>query len=822
MAALAALAAPAGAQDTGSPEALPEAVAEGRQAEDAYEVGTGNQSGVSTIRRQEIEARTPGSGDVNQLLKIFPTVQFDRTEGTATREDLQDLRPADISIAGGRIYENLITIDGIDANSRLDVTEDNPFNFNEVAGNAAQTLWLDSELIGEITLRDSNVSAEFGRFTGGALEISTREARRAWGASANVSYTEDGLVNYLVSQPSLDAYAASGDPLPEPPEFRKWRFGGSVDVPLGERGGLLLAYNRSRADVLYRRTEAYGFEPAFRSSVSDNFLVSGNYDLGPDLVLSGQVTWSPYDSEAAAPNGIDNLIVSNGGGVGARLRLASSGAVRWDVTATFNHSDTSRTAPPANYSISSSTTNGGFCTSTNCTIGGFGDLDQTQDTYGLNAKIALDAGAGELRAGLDLQRVDALRERPETNFAYSRAILGANIVCVDGEDLTCASGEYALSQYSEYRAYRAAVSIDAVGAWAEYDAALGPVDLRLGLRYDYESFLGNHNFAPRLAATWNLADDWTLTAGANRYYGRSMLAYALREQYPDNFIYRRAGQLVAGQRRFSNDQWSLFSTSVSTSYSQSDLDTPYSDELTAAVGAPLLGGTARLKGIVRWGKDEFARSLRQEEPYELENGDIATRRFFTLTNDGRSRYRGVSLEWVKTVGKHTFALNANYSTTRTNNADYFLSADDVEEEGELVVFQGEVVKLLELLEQNQRLEFASPLLVNASWTALWLDDRLTTNLNLRYRDGFEQLEATGASEVIDGTRYQVYDFVPYSDRINVDLNLQFAVLREAFGTLTLDARISNLFDTIPARDSAAISQPYQEGRSVWFGAKYRF
>jgi len=37
----------------------------------------------------------------------------------------------------------------------------------------------------------------------------------------------------------------------------------------------------------------------------------------------------------------------------------------------------------------------------------------------------------------------------------------------------------------------------------------------------------------------------------------------------------------------------------------------------------------------------------------------ATRRFFTLTNDGESSYRGISLEWVKTIGKHTFAINGN-------------------------------------------------------------------------------------------------------------------------------------------------------------------
>lgn len=803
-------------------EALPEAVAEGESVDNAYEVGRGNDNGTTTIKRKEIEARTPGSGDVNQLLKLLPTVQFNRNEGLANREDIQDIRPADIAIAGGRIYENLITVDGIDVGSRLDVTNDNPFNFNEPAGGSAQGLWLDAELVGEITLRDSNVSAEFGRFTGGALDIKTREARRSWGMSVTGSYTEDALASYLLSEPSRAAFEASGQPLPDPPAFRRWRFGASIDMPLSDKGGLLFAVNRSRADVLYFRSAAYDFEPGFRSSISDNFLLSGNYDLGRNLKLSGQFTWSPYESEAANANGIDNLIVSKGGGIGGRLRLESTGDVRWDVTATYNRSDTSRTAPPANFSIPSNTTNGAVCSNTNCTIGGFGSLDQTQTIYGLNARIALDIGPGELRGGLDIQRVEALRERPETNFAFQTAVRGTNIVCLDGEDLTCANGEYALTQRQVYLPYRADIGLDSVGAWTEYSLPLGPVDLRAGLRYDYESFLGNHNLAPRLAATWNLGSDWQMTLGANRYYGRSMLAYAIREQYPPNITERRAGVLTNGQRQFSDSQWALFNATFPTSFSGSDLDTPFSDELTAGINAPVLGGVVRLRGIARWGKDEFARSLQQQEQTVLPTGATATRRFFTLTNDGESSYRGVSVEWVKTIGKHTFAINGNYSKTQTTNADFFLTAEDVEEAAEQVLFNGEVVELLTLLEQNQRLEFAAPLLINASWTGLWLDDRLTTNLNLRYQSGFERIEDTGVNQTINGTQFDVYDFVQYNDRINVDLNLQFDVLRTRLGTLTLDARISNLLDTIPAPNSAAIAQPFQFGRSTWLGLRYRF
>lgn len=812
--------APTVAAQSSDPEPLPEAIAEGDRAPESYSLANGVDTGTATIGETEIRARAPGSGDVNQLLKILPTAQFRRIEGSATREDIQDLRPADISISGGRIYDNLFTIDGIDANSRLDATEDNPQSLTEPAGNKAQSLWIDANLVGEIIVRDSNVSAEYGRFTGGTVDIRTRDPKREWGAFLDVNYTDQNLVDFTISKRSIDALGTN--PLPDEPLYRKWRIGGGIDIPLTDRGGLLLAASRSRADVTYYRNPNYGSIAYVQDSVSDNFLARGSFDLGPALTLSGQISYTPYESESSAATALDNTVVSKGGGTAAKLELASNGAQRWNLVATYSHSNSGREAPPNNYSLPSSSTNGGTCSNSNCTSGGFGRLDQTQDNYGLRAKFAKDVGPGELRGGIDYQHIDAIRERPETNRAYLGGISGTNILCADGDSLLCTSGEYALARYLEYRAYRADVSLDSLSAWGEYDAKLGKVDVRAGLRYDYESFLGNHNVAPRLAATWHLPfDGWSLTGGLNRYYGRSMLAYAIREQYPDNFTYLRAPTIIAGERVYS-DNWYLSSTSRSTSYADSNLKTPYSDELTAALTGRVLGGTVRLKGIIRQGKNEFARSIAERVTGTLENGNSTTYTLYTMTNDGESRYRGASLEWLRSVGKHSLAINVNYSKSKTSNADYFLTRDDILNESLVVLFNGELIDATELLDRNQRLEFASPFIVNASWTALWFDDRVTTNLNLRYRDGFTQIGDTGVNQVVDGVRYDVYDIVRYRSTINVDLNAQVDVVRSRLGTLTADIRASNILNRIASKDVANTTQPYQFGRAFWVGLKYKF
>lgn len=802
-------------------ETLPETVAEGEKASPSYELQTGNDTGTTVIGEKEIKARAPGSGDVNQLLKALPTVQFDRAEGRASREELQDIRPADISISGGRIYDNLITIDGIDANSRLDITQDNPQHFAEPAGNSAQNLWIDSNLVGEIVVRDSNVSAEYGRFTGGALDIRTRDPRRQFGGSATVSYTGDELVDYRVSDASRAAL--NGAALPDRPSFRKWRFGASVDVPVSEDVAFLIAANRSRADVTYYRGAAYGSKPYGQSSVSDNLMLRGVADLSATMKLTAQFTYSPYESESSDDNGVDNLITSKGGGLAGQLQLENSGATRWTLKARFSHNDSGRTASPNNYSIPSTSTNGAVCSNANCTIGGFGSVDQWQNNFGLSFTAAHDIGPGELRGGLDYQRIDAMRSRPETNYAYSRPTSGTNIVCASGESLLCATGQYALGQYSEYRAYRAQVGLDSIAGWAEYSVKAGPVDLRGGVRYDYESFLGNHNFAPRLSATMDLPwEGWSVTAGANRYYGRSMLAYALREQYPDNFIYRRSGVSSGGRLTYSDSGWTLYSTSHSTSYANADLRTPYSDELTGAVTGKVLGGTVRLKGVFRWAKDEFSRSVATRVTGTLETGATTTYTLYTPSNDGRSRYSGGSLEWTRAFGKHSIAANVNYSKAYTSNTNYLLTSDNVEDADVMYVYNGELVSALSILDQNQRLEFASPFIANMTWTGRWLDDRLTTNVNARFRNGFDRIEDSGVNQTINGVSYDVVALKHYRASLDMNLNAQLEVIRSKLGTLTLDARVSNLLNRVPMQDSALISNPYQTGRSVWFGLSYKF
>ena len=313
----------------------------------------------------------------------------------------------------------------------------------------------------------------------------------------------------------------------------------------------------------------------------------------------------------------------------------------------------------------------------------------------------------------------------------------------------------------------------------------------------------------------------TLTLGANRYYGRSFLGYALRENTPGNYGYTRTYALSGAQRIWS-DNWILTSHSNTTQYSNADLKTPYSDELTLALSGPLFGGQYRVRGVLRENRDEFARSASTRVTYVTELGANSTYTTYTVNNDGESSYRGLNLEWKRDFGRHSLSASTSFSETKTSNIDYFEESDDELYASVMVFYAGEVRSLTSVLAENQRNDYGAPLIVNADWGAVWWRGRIKTNVNARYRGAFEIIDDTGVNTVVAGTTYDVYGKIKYDPSVDFNLNATADIVRGKWGTVTLDARVDNLLDSIPYKQSVSTTQPYQLGRTVWLGMKYRF
>ena len=326
---------------------LPEVHAQGEGAVRPYALQAPIDSGTVVIDRDAIDANAPGSGDVTQLLKILPTIQFSTGEGVATPEDIQDLRPADISISGGRYYDNQFTIDGIDVSAAVDVTQTNDNHYGEPVGASSQGIFLDANLIESVTVRDSNVSAEFGRFTGGAMDVRTRDPRHKFGLNFSVNYISDALTSYVLD----DAMRTRlGSNTPAEPEYSKLRIGGSVDIPIGDRLALLFAYNHSEALVRYHRAAAYGGDSFGQTSTNDSYMGRLLFDVSDSVKLTGQVSYNPYRMESEGGAGRNNQITSHGGGWLGTLGVEGGTALHWSLQGSYSRTDSGRRAPANFYS----------------------------------------------------------------------------------------------------------------------------------------------------------------------------------------------------------------------------------------------------------------------------------------------------------------------------------------------------------------------------------------------------------------------------------------------------------------------------------------
>lgn len=791
--------------------------------------GTGAESGTTTLNREAVQGRAPGSGDVNSLLRILPTAQFSNTVGRATREALQDLRPETLSISGGGVNENLFILDGVGVNSYLYDEDANAGDFTGagVAGASAQTHWVDASLVGELIVRDSNVSARYGDFTGGVIEIVTRAPASVFGFEGHYGFTTSDMAQYRVSDLSRAELGTGA--FPDTPEYDKARFGFSADLPVNDRLRLLAGYNRTTATVTnfpganYRLYGAYG-----QHSRAENYLLKAEYDVSDAVTLTGQVTWAPYETEARQTNtAYDNLITSSGGGLTSRLGLdGRRGAAAWSLDLTYAHTDTDRDAPWGTYNISTSAPGMSGCSaSSSCTIGAAGDFIQRQDVTTLKGEWDQPLGVGHLSTGFEVAQVKAHRERPRELVSHLTTNINVNTVCVTGESLACRNGSYALTTQLRYGAFDARAEIGSFSLWGEYQLDLAGFDVRAGLRYDHESFLDNHNIAPRLSVARDLP--WAginVSAGLNRYYGRTFVGYALREGAGVTRTYSRTPTIVGTERRWG-DTWVLTNHTDSTRYSGLGLDTPYADEASLAVTGPLgwIGGQYRIKGVLRESRDQIARSARFTEIYDRETGTTATRTVYYATNDGERSYRGLSLEYIRPVGeRHTVTLSTNFSHTDATNLSVFEMSDETELSGRLVYYRGQVVDLVQALSDNQLEDFASPLIINADWSARWLGDRVRTNVNARYRDGFQRVADTGVNTTVGGISYDVYDKVDISDSVDVNLSLEAEIVRTAAGTVSLDLRVNNLFNTVLDYDYVSSTQPYQLGRNAWVSVKYRY
>ncbi len=258
-------------------------------------------TGRSVMDRKMIEKLPAGNGSINELLRLFPDVQVG--EETRASKRAGEILPPAISIAGGKTFDNTFEIDGLGNSNFLDPAADNPFDLNSVPAQA-QTLFPEADLIDRITLYDSNIPARYSGFTGGVIDLETRDPRPDFGGSLFYRTTRDDWTSF---------HLAAGE---EAPEFAKNHAGISLDLPLSSHLGVLASYQQLLSRLPQRHlgdaeTEERRLENYFAKAVLEH----------PESRAEISFLATPYRSENFLPDIRNSSFRLRGGGYKAQAGL---------------------------------------------------------------------------------------------------------------------------------------------------------------------------------------------------------------------------------------------------------------------------------------------------------------------------------------------------------------------------------------------------------------------------------------------------------------------------------------------------------------------
>lgn len=617
-----------------------------------------------------IAAMPGGESNLSDLLRANPAVAFGRESNLSKNSAVQ--RPAEISIHGQPFYQNAFLIDGIDTSNDLNPADSgdiwaNPSLARPHAAGSPQGYYVDTSLIESVEVYDSNVPAEYGGFTGGVVAADLKRHDGENSASLGYSLRRDEWEEFHVTEDDLNAndYYNAG----YTPDYRRSHVWMGIQRGIGNLGLSMSASRRlSRFTQRYDKLYSPGRDEPLQLSyedVIDNVLGRIDTELGRTAVGVGfrhakrrhdGLTSTLYDGRFKKDHDGDGLTVDIERAVGGGKLEVGIGLDRVrDVLDSDSHEFTYH-----QYAEVSATESQGE--------GAYGDSDQSQSRISVRPKLTMATRKmGEFEhaivLGGELARTDSYYERPQDVVfeQYRCVVRPRRDVCQDHDgDGVVGPGDEYLARVANWYAGKVDLTYGSAALHAEDRMVFGDWQLNVGLRIDWNDYLGNVDISPRLSAERDMFgnDRTILVVGVNRYYGRSFFRYQLNDAisgWRENTTYRSDGS-VRGVTTYDDRS------------GRADLSTPYSDEWMLGWTQALGKATARVQYVNREGRDGVSRAKLCLDPT-----DARCREYnYIYTNEGRSSTQSVGLRLASAdpirLGptETTFSLGLSYRDSTTN------------------------------------------------------------------------------------------------------------------------------------------------------------
>ena len=819
--------------------AVPRAADQGKQRSDTREatlptilvVDQRESAGTAVIDRHTMDAMPLGNGDITSLLKVLPNVQFDNNQLHTGRQG--EISPADISINGSKYYQNLYQLDGMSFNNDLDpASGDKSSSVTEVSS-ASQGFSIDSSLLCKITVRDSNVSAEHGGFTGGVVSADTCAPTKDFSGQISIGTTRSSWMKYKIAPEEQQDYDEPTT-TDHAREFEKWTYKLALQGRLTDNFSMIGSFIRRTSSMPLSGNSAYkngqGGGTPEETRQTDNYFVKAFWKPTRNNDVDFSVQYAPTNDERFISMIKDSQFTYQAGGLGLNGGITTQfEGVTLSQRMTWTEMDSSRDGDSSLYKswrYSADDKNWGSSALSN--EGGYGDIEQQQKTgsYQLKADwepVSLLGMEHRFQAGFELTTKESFYHRKTQYESYSGpATWAGTCTRADGStDPYCSTadtsngwpGQY-LRNRVVYLAGKFTVKDQSRSVFLQDEMKLGKLTARLGVRYEDTRLAPEATLAPRSAFFYDLFGNGNsvLEAGANRYYGRSFMAYYMQaNRLSLQSAFGAAGG--TGHTRTGLTDWGpLIMSTTASGYNFEQLKMPYDDEVMVAVKQKWGGILWGAKYVERKSRDQVVQVLRS-----------SANRWFENVGEGEAQTLSLTAETLtpfKLFGTRTsFSAGFDKIETITSHVDYFNSEHDFNDNGsnKQIVYQGKLIDSIDKPADNYARPWTARLLVTTEIPAA----NLTIGNFFRYRDGYQKTVRNG-SKVIDGVSYYNYDQRTFKPAFTWDMRINWDIPSPIAQQPYVSLSIDNVLNRTNAIEDSGTYLVYEKGRQYWLEVGLRF
>nr|WP_314265187.1 TonB-dependent receptor plug domain-containing protein [uncultured Moellerella sp.] len=780
------------------------------------------------VTSEEISQRNTGDGNITDLMKTNPAVQFANNDSNSMNQG--EIKPSRISIHGSSSYQNAYRLDGVSFNNDFDPADSGLGETATRLSSGDQGMYLDSRLIDSMAVYDNNIPVEFGGFTGGTVEVNSRRWQGENSAHSYYRVTRSSWNNLF--QDSSQSIDTSKNDVANPARFQnrydKSDFGGWFELGVSDNSGIVFSASRRSSDIPMTMTggeaviidngELVSVEsPSGKRSqkrISDNYFLKYSVDLSERSSFDISGNYASYDSKLFSASVMNSGYDSTHDGMGLTGVFKHELDIgKLELTASTQQLKDERNNDQKYFVNAIATDENDWRNREERSSGGQGDLTSQQQNHSAKAVLRFNSmedtfgGSHNPTIGSEVNYTKGTYKRDKDFYRYSYN----GTVNKDGDF----SGY--LTNVTRFQSGKHNADYTSYALFADDNMQFGKLNLRPGIRVDQDDFINKTNFAPRISGTYDFFGDNStlLIGGANRYYGRSMLTYALY------------GAQNAGMQNCVG--WCSVDPSENDWEDKRDyegldsLSTPYNDELTVALQQEVLSTTWRLQYVHREGYDE----VRSRTKYESTSADKRSIRVFD--NGGRSSHDTVTLSvhnsqpWEWAEASHVMTASFSWQQSESNTPkDAGYSSFDPSNRVNLdkVWYDGKVIDASKLPSTS----FNSPVKINAELTSVWDEYNLTWYNRLQWWGARDQAVRYDNAYYSDPEYGQVKKYTKqnFSSKYSWDTRLGWKPdFAYGFG---FSVEVNNLLNNKNIADRFVFEdrtiKSYDPGRQFWLQVNY--